>query len=88
MHGDPYPSRYYPRLERDPLITTAVANFRQHEPAWRIHSARLLLLLAAFYLAIAILFLASSSSHAANAPTAEPIASTQAGCLVAQAAGK
>lgn len=85
MHDDPYPSRYYPRLERDPLVTTAVAELRHHQPAWRSHSARLLLFVIAFYLVMALLFLASNSSHAAS-PESAPVAGEQVDCRMEQLA--
>lgn len=86
MHDDPYPSRYYPRFERDPQIATAVADLHDHGPAWRSHSGRLLLFVIAFYLVMALLFFASSSSHAAAPQESAPVAGVQSSCVMTQLA--
>jgi hypothetical protein len=87
MRDDPYPSRYYPRLEEEPLLDATEAPISALAPLRR-EARGLISTLLALYLLVAILFVFSNRAEAAplnSAPAAAPAWSVMGESCVGEA---
>ncbi len=71
MRDDPYPSRYYPRAEQEPGITTTAAEFPHRFTPLQRFSLRLVLFLVVCYALLAVLMVMASAGYAAPATLPE-----------------
>ena len=73
MRDDPYASRYYPRAEQEPGITSTAVEFPDRFTPLQRFTLRLVLFLVVCYIILAVLMVVSSATYAAPAAMPEII---------------
>lgn len=64
MRDDPYPSRYYPRVQQEPTLSSTAAELPERFSPLQRYTLRLLLFLIICYALLGLLMLLSPGSYA------------------------